>query len=64
MSDVIQIIINGVNIRLSEPETEWEDRGRMMLARMRPTSRDMVTSFMYHVWGEERVGGDKANKTS
>jgi hypothetical protein len=64
MSDVIKIIINSVNIRLSKPETEWEDRGRMMLARMRPTSGDMVTSFMYHIWGEERVGGYKADKTS
>ena len=42
VSDVIDILVNGMNVRLGESEAKSNDRHGMVSVRMRPVGRNMI----------------------
>jgi hypothetical protein len=46
MSDVIDVLVNGMNVGLGESETKRKGRHGVVLARMRPTSRNVIALLM------------------
>ena len=43
MSHVIDVLFNGMNVRLGESESKRKDCLGMVSARMRPARRNMIT---------------------
>jgi hypothetical protein len=63
VSDVINILVNGMNVGLGESETKRYDRRGVVPVRMRPPSRDMIALLMKKQREVGRLGDRQPKNT-
>jgi hypothetical protein len=62
VSDVIDILVNGMNVGLGESEAKSQDRNGMVSTRMRPASRDMIALLVKKPRIKRSLGQHQAKK--